>query len=202
MTRQVALIGKPLKRRHSQVMHDAAFDAAGIDARYVLVELEPDEVEPAVRAARGPDWLGLGVTAPYKRVVATLVDEVEEDAERDRGREQRGRGPTTGVSSGSTPTRRGSAPASSWRWVDRSVGAEVVVAGAGGAAHAVVHACSRPGRARVTVGSRRPEAAHELLERFAAVGAGRSRGGRAGRRRRSATRSGRPISRSTRRPSG
>ena len=31
MTRQVALIGKPLKRRHSQVMHDAAFDACGID---------------------------------------------------------------------------------------------------------------------------------------------------------------------------
>ena len=33
----VALLGKPLKRRHSQVMHDAAFDAAGIDARYVLL---------------------------------------------------------------------------------------------------------------------------------------------------------------------
>ena len=50
MTRRVALLGKPLKRRHSQVMHDAAFDAAGIDARYVLLELEPDEVGGAVRA--------------------------------------------------------------------------------------------------------------------------------------------------------
>ena len=82
MTRQVALIGKPLKRRHSQVMHDAAFDAAGIDARYVLREIEPDEVEPVVREARASDeWLGLGVTAPYKQVVAGLVDEVEGDAE-------------------------------------------------------------------------------------------------------------------------
>ena len=36
MTRRVGLIGKPLKRRHSSVMHDAAFDAVGIDARYVL----------------------------------------------------------------------------------------------------------------------------------------------------------------------
>ncbi len=53
MTRRVGLIGKPLKRRHSQVMHDAAFDAAGIDARYVLLELEPEAVEPAVqRGAR------------------------------------------------------------------------------------------------------------------------------------------------------
>ena len=47
--RRVALLGNPLKRRHSQVMHDAAFDAAGIDARYVLLELEPDAVEAAVR---------------------------------------------------------------------------------------------------------------------------------------------------------
>ena len=53
VTRQVALIGKPLKRRHSQVMHDAAFDAAGIDARYVLREIEPDEVEGVVADARG-----------------------------------------------------------------------------------------------------------------------------------------------------
>src|SRR6185503_4267698 len=66
VTRRVALIGKPLRRRHSQVMHDAAFDAAGIDGRYVLRELEPDEVEGAVSEARGPDWFGLGVTAPYK----------------------------------------------------------------------------------------------------------------------------------------
>ena len=47
MTRRVALLGKPLRRRHSQVMHDAAFDAAGIDARYVLLELEPDDVAAA-----------------------------------------------------------------------------------------------------------------------------------------------------------
>src|SRR6476659_37264 len=77
VTRRVALLGKPLRRRHSQVMHDAAFAAAGIDAHYELLELEPEAVEAAVRDARGPDWLGLGVTAPYKPVVAGLVDEVE-----------------------------------------------------------------------------------------------------------------------------
>ena len=53
-------------------MHDAAFAAAGIDARYELLELEADAVPDAVAAARGPDWLGLGVTAPYKRLVAGL----------------------------------------------------------------------------------------------------------------------------------
>ena len=63
-------------------MHNAAFDAAGIDARYELLELEPEDVEAAVTAARGPEFLGLGVTAPYKKVVASLVDEVEPDAAR------------------------------------------------------------------------------------------------------------------------
>ena len=44
MTQRVGLIGMPLKRRHSQVMHDAAFDAAGMDARYVLLELDVHRV--------------------------------------------------------------------------------------------------------------------------------------------------------------
>jgi shikimate dehydrogenase len=171
VTRQVALIGKPLKRRHSQVMHDAAFDAAGIDARYVLREIEPDEVEGVVADARGPGWLGLGVTAPYKRVVAGLLDEVEPDAEaigavNNVVRTDDGR--LVGFNSDAPGFRAGVELA-----MGRPLGGvEVVVAGAGGAAHAVVHALLSAGVARVTVGSRRPEAAHELLERFASVGQG------------------------------
>jgi shikimate dehydrogenase len=171
VTRQVALIGKPLKRRHSQVMHDAAFDAAGIDARYVLREIEPDEVEGVVADAREPAWLGLGVTAPYKQVVAALVDEVEGAAQQigavnnvvrtDDGR-------LIGFNSDAPGFRAGVELA-----MGRSLAeAEVVVAGAGGAAHAVVHACLTAAAARVTVASRREDAARVLLERFASIGDG------------------------------
>jgi shikimate dehydrogenase len=171
LTRQVALLGKPLRRRHSQVMHDAAFDAAGIDARYVLMELEPDEVEPAVRAARGPDWLGLGVTAPYKRVVATLVDEVEEDAERigavnNVARTDDGR--LVGFNT-DAPGFRAAVELTMGRPL---AGTEVVVAGAGGAAHAVVFACLQGGAGQVTIGNRTASAADELAQRFAGVGDG------------------------------
>ena len=171
MTRRVGLIGKPLKRRHSQVMHDAAFDAAGIDARYVLLELEPDAVEEAVRRARGPDWLGLGVTAPYKRLVAGLCDEVEADAG------------TIGAVNNVVRTESGGlvgintdAPGFE-AGVERAVGrplsgAEIVVVGAGGAAHAVVFACLRGGAERVTVANRTVEKAAGLVDRFAGVGAG------------------------------
>jgi shikimate dehydrogenase len=169
VTRQVALIGKPLKRRHSQVMHDAAFDACGIDARYVLRELEPDEVEGVVADARGPEWLGLGVTAPYKRVVAELLDEVEGDAQaigavNNVVRAVSGR--LIGFNSDAPGFRAAVELA-----MKRSLkGAHVVVAGAGGAAHAVVYASLTAGVARVTVGARSPDAARALLDRFADVG--------------------------------
>jgi shikimate dehydrogenase len=153
VTRQVALIGKPLKRRHSQAMHDAAFDACGIDARYVLREIDADEVAGVVAEARGEGWLGLGVTAPYKQVVAGLVDEVEGDAQAIgavnnvvRTDDRR----LIGFNSDAPGFRAGVELA-----MGRSLaGTSVVVAGAGGAAQAVVHACIAAGAARVTVGNR------------------------------------------------
>ncbi|HEY6057942.1 MAG TPA: hypothetical protein VIV06_07905, partial [Candidatus Limnocylindrales bacterium] len=51
-------------------------------------------------------------------------------------------------------------------------GLEVVVAGAGGAAHAVVFACLDAGARRVTVGNRTVSTAAALAERFAGVGSG------------------------------
>jgi shikimate dehydrogenase len=171
VTRQVALIGKPLKRRHSQVMHDAAFDAAGIDGRYVLREIDADEVEGLVASARGDDWLGLGVTAPYKPVVADLVDEVEADA-RTIGavnnviRQDGGR--LVGFNSDAPGFRAGVEVA-----LGRSLeGLDVVVAGAGGAAHAVAWACLDGGVRRLTVANRTGDGARFLLTRFEHVGRG------------------------------
>lgn len=171
MTRRVALLGKPLRRRHSQVMHDAAFASAGIDAHYELLELEPDAVEDAVNAARGPDWLGLQVTAPYKRLVAGLCDEVEADAatigavnsvSRSAG------GELVGFNTDAPGFRAGVELA-----MGRPLtGASVVVAGAGGAAHAVAFACLDGGARHVTIGNRTVTSATELAERFAKVGTG------------------------------
>ena len=150
-------------------MHDAAFAAAGIDAHYELLELEPDAVEAAVAAAHGPDWLGLGVTAPYKRVVAGLVDEVEPDAERIGAVNNVTKTPggrLVGFNSDAPGFRAGVELA-----MGRSlVGANVVVAGAGGAAHAVVYACVAAGATNVTIGNRTGAAATTLAGRFADSG--------------------------------
>jgi shikimate dehydrogenase len=173
MTRRVALLGKPLRRRHSTVMHNAAFAAAGIDARYDLLELDPNEVEAAVGAARGPDWLGLGVTAPYKQRVALLCDAVEDDA--------RAIGAVNNVVRRADATLLGfNSDAPGFRaGVELAMGrplagTNVVVAGAGGAAHAVVFACLSAGANHVLVGNRTGQTASVLVERFGSVGTGRA----------------------------
>lgn len=171
MTRRVALLGKPLRRRHSVVMHDAAFAAAGIDAEYILAEIDEPAVPGAVAAARGPDYLGLGVTAPYKQLVRGLVDEVEGDARaigavNNVVRTDDGR--LVGFNSDAPGFRAAVELA-----LGRSLaGLDVVVAGAGGAAHAVVFALLTGGARRVTIGSRRPDAAAELAARFGGPAAG------------------------------
>ncbi len=175
MTRRVALIGKPLRRRHSQVMHDAAFAAAGIDAHYEVMEIEPDAVASIVTQAHGPDWLGLGVTAPYKRLVADLCDEVERAATaigavNNAVRTADGR--LIGFNSDS-PGFRAAVELAMGAPLD---GIEVVVAGAGGVAHAVVYACLAAGARRVTIGNRTPASATELAARFEALRRGSTAG--------------------------
>ena len=172
MTRRVALLGKPLRRRHSVVMHNAAFAAAGIDGEYVLAEIDEPAVPDAVDRARRPDFFGLGVTAPYKQVVAGLVDEVEDEA--------RAIGAVNNVVRRADSTLLGfntDAPGFAAA-VERAMGCSIagvdaVVAGAGGAAHAVVFALLSGAAARVVVGNRTPAAAGALAERFADLSRGR-----------------------------
>ena len=179
MTRKVALIGKPLRRRHSAVMHDAAFHHFGIDARYEIRELEPADLEGFVTTARGPEWLGFQVTAPYKRDVIAYCDRVDPEAAE------------IGAVNSVLRQRDGLLIGFNTDMVGfvRSVGedlgrsleeAEVVVAGAGGAARAVVVGCLRAGAERVVVGNRTPETAEQLAEnidptRVVGVGSGSPR---------------------------
>jgi len=150
-------------------MHNAAFAAAGIDGEYVLAEVDEGDVPRAVADARGPGFLGLGVTAPYKPLVATLVDEVEPEAaaigavnnvvRTDDGR-------LVGFNT-DAPGFRAAAEIAMGRPMD---GARVVVVGAGGAAHAVVYACLTAGAATVTIANRTVDRAAAIVARFAGVG--------------------------------
>lgn len=171
MTRRVVLLGTPLRRRHSVVMHNAAFAAAGIDGEYVLREIAVDELAGAVADARGADFLGLGVTAPYKQAVADLVDEVEGDA-RIIGAVNNVAIGTDGRMIGFNTDAPGFRAGVELAMGRPLAGADVVVAGAGGAAHAVVFGCLAGGAHRVTIANRTAGSGEALATRFRGIGSG------------------------------
>ena len=134
----------------------------GIDARYELRELEPGDLEAFVAGAREPDWLGFQVTAPYKRDVFGLLDEVAPDAQAIGAVNSVARSEDGGLVGFNTDAP-GFADAAQRELGFSFAGAAVVVAGAGGAARAVVHESLARGAREVVVAGRRPEQAHELV---------------------------------------
>jgi shikimate dehydrogenase len=65
---RVFLLGHPVEHSLSPPMQNAAFAAAGLDWEYVLRDVQPEELEAAVREV---DYAN--VTAPYKLDVARIL---------------------------------------------------------------------------------------------------------------------------------
>ncbi len=70
----VGLIGYPVGHSRSPAMQQAAFDALGISARYLLWETPPETLAERIASLRAPDVLGANVTIPHKTVVVPLLD--------------------------------------------------------------------------------------------------------------------------------
>lgn len=68
------LVGNPVGHSLSPVLHEAAYDALDLDARYVTFEPEVGAIEQAVAGAAALGLAGLNVTTPFKRDVLALVD--------------------------------------------------------------------------------------------------------------------------------
>ena len=168
MTQRVALIGNPLKRRHSVVMQNAAFAAHGIDARYELSPIEPEDVPGFFEEARGAEWLGFGVTAPYKQVALTHVDVVEPGAAA-IGAVNNGVRREDGTLVGFNTDASGFISAVHATGTVVEDGTAVVV-GAGGAARAVVWALLDAGAHRVVLANRTPDRAEELARDLSEFG--------------------------------
>ena len=158
---RAALIGNPLRRTHSAVMHNAAFAHFGVDATYELVELQPSQLDGFFAEARGTDWLGFQVTAPFKQEAAARCDAVEDSAQR-IGAVNSVLRLADGSLLGFNTDAGGFARAVRLDLGRELGGAVVAVAGAGGAARAVIHACLEADARRVVVGARTTAAAERL----------------------------------------
>ncbi len=63
---RLAVIGHPIAHSASPQMHQPALDAAGIDARYIRLDIEPGRVGEAFSQMRALGFIGCNVTVPHK----------------------------------------------------------------------------------------------------------------------------------------
>ncbi|MFB6081890.1 MAG: shikimate dehydrogenase [Halanaeroarchaeum sp.] len=68
------LVGNPVGHSVSPAMHEAAYDALDIDARYVTFEPDRTDLAAAIEGADALGITGLNVTIPFKEAVRDVVD--------------------------------------------------------------------------------------------------------------------------------
>jgi shikimate dehydrogenase len=162
VTKYAGVIGYPAKQSLSAVFQQAAFDHLGLDLRYEVWPTPAERLAEVVQGLRAPDRLGANVTIPHKEAVLPLLDEADDLARRVGAvntivnRDGRLHGHNTDVGGFLRALREdgGFDPA----------GARVLVAGAGGAARAIVIALADAGAAAVTVINRTFPRANRLVE--------------------------------------
>ena len=79
-TRLAAVIGSPVRHSLSPVLHNAAFDAVGLDWTYVALEVAEGRAPDALTGMRALGLGGLSVTTPHKEAVAAACDRLSDDA--------------------------------------------------------------------------------------------------------------------------
>ncbi len=157
----------PAGHTRSPAMHNAAFQALGIDAVYLSFDVPPEALAVAVASMRALGIRQLAVSLPHKQAVLAHLDEIDETARR--------------IGAVNTVTlREGNLVGTNTDWLGavralehetKLANARAVVLGAGGTARAVVFGLLERG-SRVTVLNRTPERASDLAGELGAQAAG------------------------------
>ena len=63
------VLGYPVKHSFSPAMHNAAFSALKINAKYESFEVKPGELGDFLKKSAGQDIFGLNITVPYKEKI-------------------------------------------------------------------------------------------------------------------------------------
>ncbi|WP_410765466.1 shikimate dehydrogenase [Haloferax sp. DFSO60] len=151
------LVGNPVGHSLSPPMHEAAYEATGLDARYVTFEPATDEIARAIDGADALGIAGLNVTIPFKQDVLDIV-EPDPLAERIGAVNTVAFG--EGAPKGYNTDAAGVVRAFEHHDVELN-GTTAVVVGAGGAGRAAAFALADAG-SKVHIANRTAEKAREL----------------------------------------
>lgn len=155
----VCCMGQPVAGNPTQFMMERAFAAAGLDWRYLTLEVAPDDLPAAVRGMQAMGFRGGNFTIPHKVAVVPLLDELSQAAELMGAvncvvrQDQRLVGENTD----------GKGFVQSLRPLADPTGKRIVVLGAGGAARAIAVELGLSGAAHITVVNRSRPRGEELV---------------------------------------
>jgi shikimate dehydrogenase len=168
MTRPYAeVIGDPISHSKSPLIHGFWLEKLGIAADYRAAHITPAVLADYIAQRQSdPDWRGCNVTLPHKIAVMAHVSDpggvhASIGAMNTVARNERGDLFGTNTDAGGFY-----APISGMALA----GADVIIVGTGGAAHAVLFALSRCAVGRVTILARNALKAAALLARFGLTG--------------------------------
>lgn len=157
----LGVIGHPLKQSLSPVFQQAALDQLGLDIVYEAWPTPEDGLAARIAELRAPSVLGANVTIPHKEAAVPMMDELDELARKVgalntiANRDGRLHGYNTDVEGFLRALREDAG--------FQPNGRRVLVAGAGGAARAVVVALVEVGVSSVTVINRTFARATKLI---------------------------------------
>lgn len=168
-TRLLAVIGHPIGHSLSPRMHNASFEACGLDYAYVALEVHPDRLREAVAGLASLGFEGFNVTMPHKEKIIPLLDDMDETAKIS------GAVNTVklenGFLKGTNTDGAGFIEACSEAGVDFA-DQRILLLGAGGAGAAVAGAMLGEGAAELVIANRTLPRAEDLKARLEKIGAG------------------------------
>lgn len=79
-TQIVGILGHPIHHSLSPIMHNAAFEALGLDYCYLAFDVKPELLRKGVEAIVALQMVGVNVTIPHKEKVLRYLDELSPEA--------------------------------------------------------------------------------------------------------------------------
>ena len=79
-TKITGIFGYPVEHTLSPAMHNAAFEALGLNYCYIPFSVHPDQLSAAVEAIRALNLRGVNITIPHKERVMPMLDTIDDEA--------------------------------------------------------------------------------------------------------------------------
>jgi len=156
----VCCMGQPVSGNPTQYMMEKAFAAAGLDWRYLTLEVAPDKLAAAMQGMRAMGFKGANFTIPHKVAVLQFLDELSPAAELMGAVNCVNRVGDKLVGENTD----GKGFVQSLRETGDPAGKHVAILGAGGAARAIAVELALSGVADITVVNRTAAPADELAQ--------------------------------------